>query len=377
MASQAELPTVEALRRAFLTEAAAAARARGEQADTHAGSLYDHAAGAGAILHQRVAARDRDEFLALYYGQADSRGLDILADSIGCPREEGAKGTGTLRVSRPSSGAAGWFRRGTRIAAGGSFEGPACFAVAIDQWAPASATTATLPIEAGAIGKPAFRMAAGDPGSLRWEDPIWDAGWKIDAIECAAGTPRQQDHELRAAMVDARRSGRRGYARALSDACKAAGSSFVALFASDYLGSATDGGLNRIYVADSADQAGESLLRACRLAIVSVGMAGACLQILPAARVGLEVDLLVTLHERINATGHLGSDVVGAVVDYFSDVVLWRTSAIKGAVFRALPGLVRSVDVLSPIGEPPPAMPAVLNRYDVPAHAVRVSFMGT
>ena len=373
MPSQAELPTVEELRRAFLTEALAAARDRGEQADDHAGAIYDHFAGVGAILFNRVAARDQSEFRALYFGQADSRGVDLIATTVGRERVEGAKGIGLLRVSR-TAGAAGWFRRGTRVAAGGGFKAPEYFALSADRWYSAADDNLALDVESSSLGAPAMRMAAGDPGVLAWEDPILD-GWTIDSLDVASGAARENDSAVRAALVDGRRVGRVGYARALADACKAEGATFVAFFASDYLGGA-DGGLNRIYVADSADTASESLLRACRIAIASVGMAGTALQVLPSELTAIEVDLVVTMHDRVNASGHLASDVIGAVVDYFSDVVLWRTSAIEGAVFRALPGLVQDVDVVLPTGEPAAALPATLPRYVVPASAVRVSFVG-
>jgi len=373
--SPSDLPSVEALRRAFLAEATLSAAARGEIADTHPGSLYDHCAGAGAILMQRVAARDRDEFRALYFPSSSARGLDLLAEFVDRPRVVGTRGTGTAVVSR-TSGTAGWFREGTRIAAGRSFAGPELYAVTTDTWAAAADTRMVLPIHRVATGGVAQRIEAGDPGVLRWEDPIWDASWVIEQLSCAAGTPREDDSVLREALRTERRDGRLGYARAITDACRAAGATFVALFDSDYLGEALDFGLTRAYVADSGDVASESLLRACRVAVASAAIGGIALQVLPAELTHLEVDLEVTLAGRFNATAHLCTDVIGSVVDYFSDVVLWTKTGIEGAVFRALPGLVRSVTVVAPSVEPVRSLPSILSRYVVTEHAVRVAFVG-
>jgi len=373
--STADLPSVEALRRAFLAEAALSASARGEVADTHPGSLYDHCAGAGAILMQRVAARDRDEFRALYYPSAGARGLDLLAEFVERPRKTGTRGTGTVVVSR-SAGTAGWFREGTRIAAGRAFAGPEFYAIDTDTWAAASDTRLALPVRRVATGGVAQRFNAGDPGVLRWEDPIWDASWAIEQLSCAAGVAREEDAELREALRTERRNGRLGYARAISDACRDAGATFVALFDSDYLGEADDFGLTRAYVADSGDVASEDLLRACRLAVASAAIGGIALQVLPSELTHLDVDLQVTLSGRFNATTHLRADVVGSVVDYFSNVVLWTKNGIEGAVFRALPGLVRSVTVVAPATEPERTLPSVLSRYVVTEHAVHVSFVG-
>ena len=375
MPSVADLPSVESLRRAFLAEAALSAAARGEVADTHPGSFYDHFAGVGAILAQRVAARDRDEFRALYFTSADERGLDLLADFVDRPRQQGTNGTGTVGVSR-SAGASGWFREGTRIAAGRSFAGPDFYAIATDTWAAAADVELVLPIRRVRTGGAVQRIRAGDPGVLRWEDPIWDPSWTIDQLYCSAGAAREDDPTLREALRTERQNGRLGYARAITDACAAAGASFVSLFDSDYLGEAEDFGLTRVYVADSGDVASAALLRACRIAVARTAIGGTALQVLPAQLVRLTVDLQVTLSARFNASSHLGTDVVGAVVDYFSDAVLWRRTGISGAVFRALPGLAGGVTVIAPVTEPARALPSVLNRYVVTEHDVRVAFVG-
>ena len=374
MPSTDGLPSVEALRRAFLAEATLSASARGEVADTHPGSLYDHCAGMGAVLAQRVAARDRDEFRALYFASSDERGMDLLAEFVGRPRQQGSHGTGSAVVTR-TSGTSGWFREGTRIAAGRSFAGPEFYSVTTDTWAAASDASLSLPIHRVRTGGAVQRIRAGDPGVLRWEDPIWDPSWSIDVLYCSAGVEREDDQALREALRTERQDGRLGYALAITDACRAAGATFVALFDSDYLGEAEDFGLTRVYVADSGEVASEELLRACRIAVAGAAIGGIALQVLPSQIVRLSVDLQVALSRDFNASAHLAADVVGAVVDYFSDAVLWRQSGITGAVFRALPGIVDRVTVVAPVTEPARALPSVLNRYVVTTHDVRVALL--
>jgi hypothetical protein len=129
-------------------------------------------------------------------------------------------------------------------------------------------------------------------------------------------------------------------------------------------------------VANTADEAPESLLVACRKAVAGAALAGACAQILPSQRVPLRVDLTIYLHRDPGSSEHVVSDAKRATADYFGSAVLWRHSGIEGVVRRAVGNNVSSVvavvsneagDVQS---EPTAALGGVLNRYTVALWAV-------
>src|SRR5258706_15611328 len=86
-------------------------------ADTRRGAVYDHWAGAGAILFTREAARDRDLFRACYFDTAEGAKLtEIARRRFGVEPIVATFGEGGASLSRDTLNAGeGTVFAGTRI----------------------------------------------------------------------------------------------------------------------------------------------------------------------------------------------------------------------------------------------------------------------
>src|ERR1700690_1945047 len=100
MPSILPIPSIEDLRKAFH---AAVRGAKESTADGHAGSVYDHFAGLGAILWSQQAQRDKDQFSSIYFDYADGQELtDYVLAHDGIIRDQDTYGTGFIYLSRTS-----------------------------------------------------------------------------------------------------------------------------------------------------------------------------------------------------------------------------------------------------------------------------------
>lgn len=382
MPSSKPLPSIRQLLRAFYGEIAA----RREDADTHDGAMYDHLAGVGAILWRRVAERDLEEFRSVYFGMARNNRLDTLIERrFSRSRVQLTRGQGTMVVIRASTAAGGGtFWRGTRIAIGDGSASPLRFyLVASDTYVQGTDTYAEIPVEAAKRGPDgAVSVGAGDVRILRVEDPLWDITWEVDSVEVAPGTAREKDHEYRSNALQERLDARVGYTKRITDAMQAAGAAQVVLFRSDYFGAAYDYGLNRVYVGDQSGETTEALLKACRLAMPTVGMAGANLQALPMSNTVLTVDLELTVDRTPTNAARLASYAKAAIVEYFAtreNPFVWRADAVTAAAMRAVQGTLDSTLTTS---APEPTLTDLFNtppltRYRVESYSVNVTVAGS
>lgn len=363
MPSSKPLPTVKDLEQAF--HAAVGSERKTE--DAHDGSFYDRLSGLGALTMRRIAERDQSEARAIFFDTAADDQLDFYIEQrfgVDAERARDTAGPGVAQFTR-SSGIAGKFLKGTRIAVGrGGSDAPRYWLVASDTLV-GTDLRASVPIVAGVTGPDGqISLSAGQVPVFGLADPLWDNSWQLVQIDCDPGTLRQKDATVRATIRQARIDGRPGYETAIIKAMTAAGASTVALYAGDFLGSESDVGLNRIYVGDGSYESPLALLTACRLAVSGVCVAGTSVQVLPMTNSLIYVKATVKLWaspERLNQV-QAKADAAAAVVEYFArrdNAFLWSAAAIRSAVMKAVPN-VHSVTIaastdaagLSPVSEP-------------------------
>jgi hypothetical protein len=360
-------------------------------ADTRRGAVYDHWAGAGAILFAREATRDRDLFRAIYFDTADGARLHAIARRrLSVEPVVATFGVGTARLARDTTDAGeGTLFAGTRISVIRSAAEPITFAVNEDVVASASMLDVAVPIRVLRRGSGSALRAAAQPGVvLRIDDPLWDATWRVTSIECADGTDTESPSTLRARARQARLDARKGYAKAMSDACVAQGAAHVALFASSYAGDDSDHGLNFCYVGDAGYSASDALVRRCMLALERFRVLGADLQVRPMMPAPIHVRALAHLWDDPGGfnTDDLAGGIAAALVGYFehrSTVFGFSLDAMAGAALGAVDAL-QTIDFTQPassagvttIANGSPQFPAALKRYTLATRDVAVTFAG-
>jgi hypothetical protein len=268
------------------------------RADVRRGAVYDHFAGAGAILFTREATRDRDLFRAVYLDTAEGDDLTRLVKArFGIDRVVPSPGTGTALLTRPTTNAgAGTVWAGTRILVFASAASPGArsYAVSSDVVVGATTIAITVPIRAADAGAGGAVILSG-PAVARIDDPVWDPSLSVAAIQCSDGTLLEPAADLRGRARASRLAARRGYAQAISDACLAQGAVHVALFDSNF--TPMDAGLSHCYVADAGFTTPLRLVRACSAALESYRVCGADLQVLGMRRLSVDVSATVTLRD--------------------------------------------------------------------------------
>src|SRR5579859_2502886 len=271
---------------------------REQRADVRRGAVYDHFAGAGAILFTREASRDRDLFRAVYLDTAEGDDLTHLVKArFGIDRVLSSFGTGAALLTRATTaGGAGTVWAGTRILVFASAASPGArsYAVSSDVAVGLTATAVSVPIRAAQAGQGSAVNLSG-PAVARVDDPLWDASLAVAAIQCGDGTSLEPAADLRARARAARHAARKGYAQAISDACVAQGAVHVALFDSNF--TPTDSGLSHCYVADAGFTTPPRLLRACTAALERYRVCGADLQVLGMQRASIDVSATVMLRD--------------------------------------------------------------------------------
>lgn len=344
--------------------------------DTHAGAIHDHWAGAGALLWQRQAERDREEFASLYFLHAKRNRLDEYIERRwpGKARVVDEPGTGTVRLRRPNAAAgAGVFLEGTRIAVGGGLGGGVSYYIIAADTPCGAATTTPLPVpivatEAGPASQ--IHVVSGERAALRVEDPLWDNTWIVDELTCSAGTTRESDEQTRARISLEVIEERFGYESAIIKAMKLVGAETVVLFRSDYLGEALDAGLNRVYVGDANFSTSPELLEACRFALPSCAMAGASVQALAMTTAWLNLTATVRfwdVPDKFDTATALAS-AKAAVLEYFdtrANPFVWDVAGVRGAIQRAVED---TQDIAITSSSPAPTLLQLFDSYPLPRY---------
>lgn len=336
------IPTIPQM----LDAAAAELWARRPAADTHRGSVYDVQAGTGALLWIREANRDRDNFRGCYTDTCDGAALDWRITRFGGPaRVESTKGTGHALVTRPTAaGGQGTFWAGTRVAIAALGQTPRFYRVSADTLVEASTTGTLVPVEAERTGIGAAVTSASLNVPRMWfEDRVWDSTWAVASVTCADGSVRESDAEYRARWRQGKLDRRPGYRKAISDRLIAEGAAYIALFESDHI-AATDYGINRIFVADSAWQSPVGLLNRCRLALDSVRVAGCDTTVWGIVRTEAAFDLVAHLWEQPGNADEaaIRTAVQDGVLHYFSgrdNAFVFRRDGAAGGAMQACPAL--------------------------------------
>jgi len=341
MSSDLELPSVPDLLDVFGAEL----RSRRGEADVHRGAIYDVAAGMGALLWARMAGRDRDLFRVCYFDGATDGDLDARISAFNGPaRVQSTRGAGHAIIRRLSTaGGAGTVWAGTRISVTGiGTIRPRIYIVSSDTSVDA-VIAAAIPVEADEYGTGVGIDTAGLPSPrITFSDALWDATWAVERVVCADGTDRESDSTYLARYRQDKIDRRRGYATAITDACKAAGANQVALFESDFI--TPDDGINRCFVGDAGFQSTTDLLRRCRVAVDSARVLGCDMTIFGMSRTLCSFDL--TLH-LWGDPGRYNQDAIRieatkAVVRYFdgnSNPYVYRFDGVRGELARSVPDL--------------------------------------
>lgn len=377
MPSDEPIPTVQDFLDAYEGELAGN---RDLLADTRRGSGYDVWNGVNAVLWVRQANRDRDIFRAIYFDTAEDRQLEIIGEErYDIERIQSSRGIGETVVERPAAGAAGTFLVGTRI----EVVKPGASTVRsyrLTQETPYTAAELKirLAVEALEPGPDTAIDTTQEPGLvLRFGDPIEDPDFVINEVVCAAGTDRENNDAYRARIREERAALRVGYVHSITEACVEAGAVQVALFASDYLGTAVDHGLNRCFVGDANFETTEELLDACRIAVDSVRIAGADMTVFGMTNEPTIVRVTVRFWE---SPGNFDlvqaeKDVRGAVLNYFDtreNPFYFRIDGIAARVLRAIRN-TQEVTVTTLPAEP--TLATLFNTVPIKRHVPKPLFL--
>lgn len=342
MSSQQPLPTTLEMLDAFAAEV----RGRRKVADARRGSLHELVAGGpGAILWAREARRDRDLFRACFFDSARAGDLDYRITSFGGPeRIQATRGRGTAVLRRASAaGGAGIIWAGTRVAVYGR-PGLRHYRVATDKQV-TTETAVTVAIEAQETGAGFAISAYGGDLNAKLEDLLWDNSWSVERIDCADGTEQETDAAYLGRYRQGKLDRRAGYAKSITDACKAVGAAYVSLFESDFGG--VDMGLNRCFVADETLGSPPELIRACRLAVHGVRVLGCDLTVHGMQRVVSDFVVHLTMTQAA-----MGYDAAGIKLEtaevvrrYLADPLgkhFFSRDALRGAIA----GTIRNVQAV-------------------------------
>jgi hypothetical protein len=360
-------------------------------ADTRRGAVYDHWAGAGALLFTREASRDRDLFRACYFDTAEGAKLNEIARRrFGVEPIVATFGEGSAALSRDTLTAGeGTVFAGTRISVIRPNSEPVTFAVKADTIASTSMHDVVVPIRPLRRGAGAALRTAAAPGVvLRIDDPLWDATWRVMSLECANGTDAESPSALRARARQARLDRRKGYAKAITDACVSEGAAHVALFASSYAGDENDHGLNWCYVGDIGYSGSDALVRRCHIALERFRVLGADLQVRPMTPAPITVRAMARLWDDPGGfnTRELEDAIAATLIGYFDrrlSAFGYSLDAMAGAALSALDPL-QSLDFTQPVSSAGVTttvagavqFPATLRRYTLNARDVAVAFLG-
>jgi hypothetical protein len=365
---------------------------RDAEADTHRGSLYDQWAGTGALLFNREVDADRDLFRAISFDTAEGEKLAAQAERrFGTEPIAATFGTGIATFARAdATRGEGTVFAGTRVSLIRHDQLPIVCAVAEDVAVAETTTRIDVPIRSLRRGQGVALDVRAEPGTLlRLDDPLWDPTWALFGLSCSEGMDVEDPVSLRARARDTRLQRRKGYARAMTDACVAEGAANVALFASNYAGDDADVGLNFCYVGDAGASASDALVRRCHVALERFRVAGADLQVRPMARAPVVARPVVHLWDEPTAfdAKDVTARIVAALVGYFdhqrASAFGFALDAMGGAVMQASDAVqsvaftlpAASADVATRVGDYV-RFPPTLLRYTLAADDVSVRLLG-
>lgn len=351
MPSREPLPTI----RQFLDAYHTGMSLGDPDADRHVGSIYEDIGGPAALLWRRLVERTRAGFRENYQAHASRRLDQHMERRYDREREQGSPGTGTIVARRPNTVlGAGFFRKGTRFLVGKSGEKSTYYEVTADTLAVDTATEVTIEVAATYNG-PFGAVEGGTELFMAWTDPIWDQSWVIEEINVGPGTLREGDDEYRQSARSLRFDDRPGHTTKIESMLRTLGAQTVVLMGSEHFGDDDDLG-NFAVVGDAGFETSAELLKACRLALDGVTIAGTAVQAVPLTRVVLEV--VVTIHlfdepARFDTVG-IAQAARGAVLEYFesrTNAFLWTANAIRSAVYRSTRN-IQSLSVTTSVAEP-------------------------
>jgi hypothetical protein len=365
---------------------------RGAGADTHRGSLYDQWAGTGALLFNREVDADRDLFRAISFDTAEGEKLAARAERrLDTEPTAATFGMGVATLARADAARGeGTVFAGTRVALVRRDQLPLVCAVADDVPVAQTTTRIDVPIRSLRRGRSVALDVRAEPGTLlRLDDPLWDPTWTVLALACSEGTDAESPISLRQRARETCLRRRKGYARAMTDACIAEGASNVALFASNYAGDDADVGLNFCYVGDAGASASDALVRRCQVSLERFRVVGADLQVRPMARSPVVARVVVHLWDEPTAfdAKDVTARIIGALVGYFdhqrASAFGFALDAMGGAVMQASDAVqsvaftlpAASADVATRVGDFV-RFPPTLLRYTLASSDVSVRLLG-
>lgn len=341
-----------------------------KNADFIRGSDYESLTGPSAILWSRQARRDSDLFADVNFATASDQALtDMAMLRYGKQRILDSRGAGIVRLKRAAGGDAETIWKGTRF----FVPGPTArfYRATADTPVAAGAANIVVPIEAVDIG-PGVAVSVG--GNIaRIGDQLEDSTWLVVELVCADGQLFEKAEDFRERIRRELFEARVGQTAAIIKACKRVGAANVEVFRNNYAGSEYDHALNVVYVGDLGFSSPPDLVRACVLELQGFRALGDNLQVLPMARV--ELDIRATLHlydhpalfdlERIERL-HVAS--LHHYLNGSSGRFTYSLDGIRGAIARNTPE-VQQVVLTTPTADDQIVVgaaknfPATLNRY--------------
>src|SRR6185369_6581205 len=267
---------------------------RGEKeknADFQRGSDYEALTGPCAIIWTREAARDTDLFNSVNFHSADGEDLtDMVFFRYAKERIMDTHGQGSVRLTRSTAGVAETIWSGTHFTVLGSQ--PRTYRVTEDTPVGSTVTAVEIPIEAVDVGS----GVAISTVDVRIDDELEDPNWRVSNLECRNGTVFEKSEAFRTRIRAEQVNERPGQSAFIIQTCKDAGAGQVILFRSDDAGDSYDYGLNVCYVGDLGFSGSDELVRDCAIALWGGRVLGDNLQVLPMARV--ELDIIADVHLR-------------------------------------------------------------------------------
>lgn len=384
MPSVLPLPTIDELETTF-HDAVRGIRVNTE--DSHAGSIYDHFAGVGAILWSQQAQNDKDQFEAKYFDRATGIELtDYVHFHDGIERILDTHGSGTIALTRASTSAGGgtvW--KGTQITL---FRNNSSYVYAVSQDTIVSAlqTSVVVPIVATFIGPTSGGLYVnGANGSkLILTDPLWDNTWNLLSLYCSPGTIFEEAADFRARVKLERTQRRVGMRDSIATVCKSAGAFNVFLLQSNFAGDSVDYGINVAYVSDSGFNTSPELIARTISILESVRVLGADLQVLPMQVQTLNVNLTLNLWTDVSKVNsyEVKRSAISAIVEYFSNTsrFAYDLQSIAGSIHKLMPEIVQKITFTSPSSSAgilvSGSIPTILTKYNVGFDNVNVTLSG-
>lgn len=358
-----------------LSETIAAARKavqgqKDKNADYVRGSDYEILAGSNAIIWTRESRRDTDLFKATRFHDAQGADLThLVLERYGIERYLDTRGAGLAILTRPTTGTPDMVWAGTRIRLR-AVNGLSKYYRATEDKsvAPADGSVA-FAIEALDVG-PGSKITTTSDAVL--EDPLADSAWVVSFLTCEDGTIFEPAADLVDRVRTIRTNSRVGYVQAIIDACKSVGAGQVVAFRSDFGGDANDVGLNVTYVGDSGYVGSADLVKACTVAVRTARVCGDHMQILPMAKVSVNVTADVHLRDAptnfdVSRLEAIHYPSVRQYLNGKSGNFGYTRVEITSAIARSTPE-VQDVTFTSPTTDAgiltvSGGFPAVLNRY--------------